>query len=334
MMDAKAVATTRGLGLILLVLLAQPALAAAGDESAATKFPVAATVNGEPIYVGEIAGVLNRLKQVKGAGDVNDPKTQANALQQIINRRLITQMLKREGRYFTEQDIEKGLAGITAQAEAQQTTLDQLLARQGVSMDTARYEVMWQIGWNHYIERNLTDQLHSYFEANRKDFDGTRVRASHILLRAERAGETNEELKQRAERIREAIEAEKIAFEQAAERYSIGPSRTSGGDLGFFPRFGVMIEGFAKAAFALEKGRLSEPVVTPFGVHLIRVTDIKPGTKQWTEVLDQMRVRAAVEMFQKLAEKEAEDAQIEYTGKIPYLDPDTEKIVLPPARAK
>ena len=48
----------------------------------------------------------------------------------------------------------------------------------------------------------------------------------------------------------------------------------------------------------------------------------------------QMRVRAAVEMFQKLAEKEAEDAQIEYTGKVPYLDPDTGKIVLPSATAK
>ena len=56
---------------------------------------------------------------------------------------------------------------------------------------------------------------------------------------------------------------------------------------------------------------------------------ISPGKKQWTEVVDQIRLRAAVDLFEKLAEKEMAKAQIEYTGKSPYYKPGTNEIVMP-----
>ena len=40
-----------------------------------------------------------------------------------------------------------------------------------------------------------------------------------------------------------------------------------------------MPEPFASAAFALGKGAISQPVISMFGVHLIRCTQEKPGTK-------------------------------------------------------
>ena len=131
-----------------------------------------------------------------------------------------------------------------------------------------------------------------------------------------------------AAKIREAIEAGKITFEQAAERFSVGPSRAQGGDLGFFPRRGVMSDTFSNAAFALEKDQISQPVESPYGVHLIRVTDTKPGTKQWTEVVNDLRLPASMEMFNNLAEKEHANAKIEFTGIVPYFKPDTHEVVV------
>jgi len=91
----------------------------------------------------------------------------------------------------------------------------------------------------------------------------TQVRASHILVKTQA----------QAIKIRQEITAGK-SFADAAREYSICPSKDDGGDLGYFCR-GMMVPEFEDAAFNLPIGRLSEPVQTEFGWHLILVTDKK-----------------------------------------------------------
>ncbi len=89
------------------------------------------------------------------------------------------------------------------------------------------------------------------------------VRASHILVKTE----------EQAKELYESIKSGKEEFAQAAMEHSSCPSKSRGGDLGFFGR-GRMVKPFEDAAFSLKKGELSEPVQTQFGWHLILVTDI------------------------------------------------------------
>jgi parvulin-like peptidyl-prolyl isomerase len=91
-----------------------------------------------------------------------------------------------------------------------------------------------------------------------------------------------------------------------------------------------MLDEFAVAAFALEKGALSEPLTTVFGTHLIRVTDIKTGTRQWTEVIPQIKTLASTEMFSDMALQERKKAKIEFSGLTPYYKPDSKELVVPP----
>ena len=87
------------------------------------------------------------------------------------------------------------------------------------------------------------------------------VRASHILVKTE----------DEAKNLLEEIKGGK-SFAEAAKEYSLCPSGSDGGDLGFFKR-GVMVKPFEDAAFALKKvGDISEPVQTQFGWHLIQMT--------------------------------------------------------------
>ena len=87
------------------------------------------------------------------------------------------------------------------------------------------------------------------------------VEASHILVKTE-----NE-----ARDIKAEIENGSIDFPHAAGKYSFCPSGGDGGDLGRFTR-GQMVKPFEDAAFELEVGKVSEPVQTQFGWHLILVT--------------------------------------------------------------
>ena len=94
--------------------------------------------------------------------------------------------------------------------------------------------------------------------------DFQQVRASHILV------ETQDE----AKNLKNKIESNEVDFETAAAQFSSCPSGARGGDLGYFPR-GVMVKEFEIAAFEGETGKVSEPVQTQFGWHLIKVVDKK-----------------------------------------------------------
>jgi peptidyl-prolyl cis-trans isomerase SurA len=66
-------------------------------------------------------------------------------------------------------------------------------------------------------------------------------------------------------------------FEQVARSASDDQSvKINGGNLGYFTVF-QMIMPFEDAAYSMKKGALSMPVRTPFGYHIIKVTDIRPS---------------------------------------------------------
>lgn len=61
-------------------------------------------------------------------------------------------------------------------------------------------------------------------------------------------------------------------FETLAREHSKCPSGKQGGDLGTF-RPGMMVEAFDKVCFTEEVGAVHGPVQTPFGYHLILITE-------------------------------------------------------------
>jgi len=94
--------------------------------------------------------------------------------------------------------------------------------------------------------------------------DFTQVSAKHILVSSEKD----------AQDLKTKIDNNEITFEEAAKKYSSCPSGAQGGDLGYFPR-GVMVRPFEEAAFSAELNKVTNPVQTQFGWHLIKVTDRK-----------------------------------------------------------
>lgn len=85
-----------------------------------------------------------------------------------------------------------------------------------------------------------------------------KVRCAHILVKTE----------QEAKDVLNSLNNGK-GFSNLAMEKSLCPSGKRGGDLGTFGR-GRMVREFEKAAFALQKGEISQPVKTEFGWHIIK----------------------------------------------------------------
>src|SRR5262249_46642442 len=143
-------------------------------------------------------------------------------------------------------------------------TLDQFLREGKQTEEQFRQDLAARIQWKHYLGTRFTDvQAKNYYDANKVFFDKVFVRASHILVKLAPTATAAEKQTARAklETIRQEISAGKLDFAEAAKKYSDCPSKDKGGDIGPFPYKFVVVEPFAKAAFAMKKGDVSDIVV-------------------------------------------------------------------------
>jgi len=118
------------------------------------------------------------------------------------------------------------------------------------------------------------DEIQQKYQALVDNFEGQEERqASHILIEisdSRDAGDAETKAKDIAQRIAAGED-----FAELAKAESDDPgSAENGGDLGFNGK-GLFVPEFDEALFALEKGQVSEPVLTDFGYHIIKLIDVK-----------------------------------------------------------
>ena len=135
------------------------------------------------------------------------------------------------------------------------------------------------------------EELRGLYEAGKDRFtQPERRHVRHILIALDpKADETAQNAaKEKITQIRKRIDGGED-FTILAKELSEDPgSARQGGDLGSIEQ-GVMDLAFDKAAFSLEVGKVSGPVRSPFGYHLIEVTEIEPKvTKPFEKVKDQL----------------------------------------------
>lgn len=197
--------------------------------------PVLAKVNGAEIRQSDVTLAEEELGP--SLAQMNPATRKANVLSFLIDMKIVAKAAEQK-KIADQADFKRKLA-----FARDRLLMDNLLAAEGKAAltDAAMKKV--------------------YDDAAKKIADEQEVHARHILVA------TEEEAKAVKAELDKGADFAKLAKEKSKD-----PGASDGGDLGFFTKE-QMVPEFSKVAFALEPGRISDPVKTQFGWHIIKVEE-------------------------------------------------------------
>ena len=255
---------------------AKPPAAAAAPAAQPLKDPVVATVNGQPIRLSELEVAQQALPQ-----QYRNMPLQAvfpALLDRIVDSKLVVQEGKKS-KVTEDPAFKKRMAFVE----------DQVLQDFWIQREVAR--------------KVTPEKLQQRYEERLKSMPAEEeVHARHILV------STEDEAKAMIAELKKGAAFDKLAKEKSTDK----ASGAEGGDLGWFKK-SDMVKEFADAAFALNKGDLTEtPVKTQFGYHVIKVEDRrKAPPPAFEELADQLREEMAREAVTAQLDQLRSGAKIE-----------------------
>ena len=243
------------------------AVLAAGLPARADDNPVLAKVNGSEIRASDVALAEEELGQSLAQMDPSTRKE--NVLAFLIDMKIVAKAAE-DKKIENNEDFKKRLA-----FTRNRLLMDSLLATEGKAATT-------------------DDAMKKVYEEATKQITGEQeVHARHILV------ETEDEAK--------AIKADLdkgADFAELAKKKSKDPGASDGGDLGFFTKE-QMVPEFSTVAFTLEPGKISDPVKSQFGWHIIKVEE-----KRSRKAPEFEQVKAQIETYV------TRKAQADYVAKL------------------
>jgi len=198
------------------------------------------------------------------------PPIGKGVLEYMITEIIIEQKAKEQNIAVKPGEIDKKIDELKVTA--------QKLSESGMTIEELRRQVESQILMEKIVAKGVIvteEEIRHYFVNYKANFaKPEEIRASHILLR------TEEEAKEVLSQLKAGADFAELARKESTDSVT----KDKGGDLGFFS-LGRMTPTFEQAAFALKAGELSEVVKTPYGYHIIKVTEKKPAQEANLELV-------------------------------------------------
>jgi len=239
--------------------------------------PVLAKVNGAEIRASDVALAEEELGPSLAQMDPATKKD--NVLSFLIDMKIVSK--EAEDKKIADRDDFK-----TRLAFARNRLLmDNLLAAEGKAATT-------------------DENMKKVYEDAAKQISGEQeVHARHILV------ETEDQAKKIEDQLKKGAD-----FAELAKKESKDPGASDGGDLGFFTK-DQMVPEFSAVAFALEPGKISDPVKTQFGWHVIKVEE-----KRARKAPDFEQVKPQIETYVTRKAQADYVAKLRQAAKVERLD--------------
>lgn len=279
---------------------AQPAKTAGGPVPivpvSLSNEQVAATVNGEKILVGDVRKILESRPYPLQLTEDQKKEMRKAAVDSLVEDALMRQYLSKQVPQVNQADFNKEVQELMSALKKQNKTLEMFYKETGQSEEVLRRDIVAKLQWRTLLGRFYPDaKAKAYYDANKPFFDKVFVRASHILIKlpATPSKEQRDKAVQQMLVWRQDIITGKAKFEDIVKQHSQCPTKDkrdkdnkeTPGDIGQFPYKFVVVPEFAKVAFSMKVGEISDVVQTVFGLHLIKVTDRTAGEPSSFEAL-------------------------------------------------
>ncbi|HEC36389.1 MAG TPA: hypothetical protein ENI39_07635 [Anaerolineae bacterium] len=266
----------------------QPAPSAADVSTPTSDRPLAALVNGQPIYLVDYERQVAQYQAAMATAgeDLASAEGQQRLLQareQILNwmieQVLVEQNAAEQGIVVTDEEVDAALAQIVEDIGGEEL-FQARLERDGMIRQDVWNELRAEL-----IGRAVIEQVIASVPTTAEH-----VHARYILV------DTREE----AERLLAQLQAG-ADFAELARTYSQDEStRATGGDLGFFPRGVLLAPEIEEMAFSLQPGQISPVIESSFGFHIIQVIEREPDRPLNPENLQLLRDQAVQEWLEAL----------------------------------
>jgi len=262
----------------------------------------------------------------------------------LIVKTLVNQEIEKRNIKVTEKDVDKAIKDKIQQVGSK-AKFNEILKQNGVTPAEYKKELTEELKLEKLVDMIKTVKVteadaKKYYNANESSFKyPDKVRASHILISANPyeirenlklknknlsddeieklvEEEMNAKLKE-AEKVLAQVKKDPTSFKKLAKDLSDDTeSAKQGGDLGFFASQ-EMVEPFSKAAFSMKPNTISEIVKTPYGYHIIMVTDrMAAGKDSFEDVKQEIMMKLEqdkkVEVFENFVDDLKKNAKIEY----------------------
>ncbi|MFJ7367398.1 peptidylprolyl isomerase [Peribacillus frigoritolerans] len=217
-----------------------------------------ASIDGKKINEDELYDAL-----VAGYG--------ADTLDLLITNKLVELEAEKAGIKIKDEEIQKEI-DVMVESYGDEKSLKEQLEASGSSMDALKKDIVVYLQTKKLVEPRITitdDEISTYFEDNKDTFaQAEQVEASHILVEDEKT----------AKKVAKELAAGGDFAKLAAEYSTDTETADNGGSLGYFGK-GDMVEEFEDVAFDLDINKVSDPVKTEYGYHIIKVTGKKEAKK-------------------------------------------------------
>ena len=274
---------------------------------AAQEASIIVTVDGHAITTADVeAMMVSRQIPAKLRSSVK-----STFVERLIDDHLLRKLLASRKVTAPKELVDRAVSRVYRQIRKQGGKPAEVLKQRGLDEVKLRRELSLGIAWQLFARQIVSKlEIKQRFNGNRPAYDGTRIRASQIVLKLPADDAGKKQALQMLKTLRGEIAAGKTTFADAAKKHSVSPSAKAGGDLGFFAYRGKMPLAMARKAFGLKDGEMSEPFLTSFGVHLLKVTERKPGQLSLEDARPEIFQQIARERRREIVQRLRKSAKI------------------------